>query len=218
VTTPAAVVAPNTQLLSGVTAALPLRVTWGGSDASGIASYNLQQSKDGAAFATITLNTPTQTAITLFRAPGHTFAYRVRATDTKGNTSLYVTGPTMTLTAKQETSSTIVYTSGWSTASPTSAYGGSLKYATSATARATFTFTGRAVAWIAPRNTNRGQAEVWVDGILASTIDLFASTSQPRMTVFTRSWTTSAQHTVQIRVKATVGRPRIDVDAFVFLK
>jgi hypothetical protein len=218
VTAPTAVVAPNTQLLSGVTAALPVLVTWGGSDASGIASYDLQQSTDGGAFATVALNTPTQTSITLFRTAAHTYAYRVRATDTKSNTSGFATGLTQKLIVKQENSADIVYSSGWTTASTSNAYGGAEKYAKSSTATATTTFTARAFAWVAPRYTSRGQAEVWVDGVLITTVDLFASTSQPRMTVFTRSWTTLAQHTVQIKVKGTAGRPRVDVDAFVFLK
>jgi hypothetical protein len=212
---PATVVTPNTQLLSGVSAALPLLVSWGGSDASGIASFELQQSKDGAAFTTITLNTPTQTSITLFRAANHKFAYRVRATDTKGNTSAFSTGPTMTLGVTQESSTAIAYTGTWTTASPSGAYGGSLKYATSSTARATFTFTGRAVAWVAPRGSTKGSADVYVDGVLATTVNLFASSTQSRMTVFTRSFATSAQHTVQIRLKGT---GRVDLDCFITLK
>jgi hypothetical protein len=54
--------------------------------------------------------------------------------------------------------------------------------------------------------------------VFIQSVDLFSSTTRPRVTVFTRSFASSAAHTLQIRVKATVGRPRVDVNAFVFLK
>ena len=184
---PVTVVAPNVQL--GTTgAAIPLRVSWSASDPSGIASYALQQSKDGAAFSTVTLNSPTDTVITLFRAPNHTFAYRVRATDTKNNTSAFVSGPNFTLGAKQETAAAITYVGTWTQASSAQAYGGGLKFATSATARATFSFTGRAMAWVAPMSSIRGVVDIYVDGVFVQSLDLFSSTFKPRMTVFTRSW------------------------------
>jgi hypothetical protein len=210
--------APNVQILTGTSAAIPLRISWSATDTSGIASYKLQQSTDGAAFSAVTLNSPTDTVITVFRAPTHTYQFRVRATDTKGNTSAYAPGPTMTLLTRQETSTAITYVGTWTAHSYSDAYGGALKYATSSTARATFTFSGRSVAWVSPMASNRGIADVYVDGVFVQSVDLFSSTTKPRMIVFTRSWSTSSAHTLQIRVKGTAGRPRVDVDAFVFLK
>jgi hypothetical protein len=197
---------------------VPLRLSWSATDPSGVTAYALQQSKNGGSWTTLTLATPTTTATTRFRPPGNYYRYRVRATDGKGNTSAYVYGPTFKLVAKQETSTFIVYSGSWTHVSSSTAYGGALNYAKSSTARATLTFTGRSVAWVAPRNTTRGIADVYVDGVFAQSIDLFAASLQPRMTVFTRSWTTSTTHTLQVRVKATLTRPRIDIDAFVFLK
>ena len=164
------------------------------------------------------MNNPTDTVITVFKTPAHTYAFRVRATDTKGNTSAFVTGPTLTLTARQETSGSISYVGTWTLGSPTGAFGGSVKYAKTSTARATFSFTGRSVAWVSQMSSNRGIADVYVDGVFVQSVDLFSATTKPRMTVFTRSWATSGAHTVQIRIKATVLRPRGDIDAFAFLK
>jgi hypothetical protein len=217
VSAPVTVIAPSLQLLT-TTSAIPLRVSWSGTDASGVASFNLQQSQDGAAFVDVTLNSPTDTVITLFRAPDHSYAYRVRATDTKSNTSGFVAGPTSTMKARQETSSYITYAGTWTQVSSTSAYGGGIKYAKTSTATATFSFTGRAIAWVAPIGPFRGAVDVYIDGAFLQTVDLFAATFQPRMTVFTRSWATSSTHSIQLRVKATPTRPRADVDAFVVLK
>jgi hypothetical protein len=193
-------------------------VTWSATDPSGISSYELQVSKNGAAFTAVTLNHPTDTSITTFRVPANSYRFRVRATDGKGNTSGSLAGPTFTPTVRQETASGITYSGTWTQATLTGASGGSVKYSKSSTARATFSFTGRSVAWVAQMSSNRGVADVYIDGVFVQSIDLFSSTTKPRITVFTRSFASSAAHTIQIRVKATAGRPRVDVDAFVFLK
>ncbi len=84
-------------------------------------------------------------------------------------------------------------------------------------AKAKLSFTGRNVAWGAPKSAVRGQAEVWVDGVKETTVDLYSSTTLARRVVFSKSWAFSGSHTVEVRVLGTAGRPRVDVDAFVVL-
>jgi hypothetical protein len=182
-----------------------------------VALVELQQSKNGGSWTALTLSGATATSASLTRTPGNTYRFRARATDSVGNRSTWVAGPTMSLIARQEGSSTIAYGGSWGSATASSAYGGALKYASTSTATATLTFTGRSVAWIAKRYSTRGVADVYVDGVLAATIDLYSALSQPRMIVFSRSWASSATHTLQVRVKATSGRPRVDVDAFLVI-
>jgi hypothetical protein len=178
----------------------------------------LQQSKNGGAWAAVALPSPTAMSVSLARVPGNTYAYRLRATDDLANTSAWVAGSSAKVLARQESYAGIVYGGTWTTATLNSAYGGSLKYASSAKAIATLTFTGTSVAWVAPCSATRGKADVYVDGTLATTVDLYAATSQARMIVFSHSWATSASHTLQIRVKATSGRPRVDIDTFVVVR
>jgi hypothetical protein len=192
-------------------------VNWAASDASGVSSIELQQSKSGGAWSAVNVPSPAVSAVTLMRAPGYTYAYRMRATDAYGNKSAWVRGPTVKLIARQEANASIAYKGTWTTASISSAYGGAVKYASSSTATATFTFSGRDVVWVAPRASNRGKAAVYIDGVYSQTVDLYSATSVARSIVFSRSWATSGSHTLQIRVKATTGRPRVDVDAFVVL-
>jgi len=214
VVAPSVAVAPSGQL---GTSNVPIVVSWSAADPSGVASMELQQSKSGGAWSAVTLATPTSTSLTLTRAPGYTYAYRVRATDGVANVSGWVAGPSFKLSARQETSTSITYSGTWTATTNTTAYGGALKYATSSTATATETFTGRSVAWVAPRTPTRGKADIYIDGVYVTTVDLYSATTLSRSIVFTRSWSVSGAHTLQIRVKATSGRPRVDIDAFVVL-
>ena len=85
-------------------------------------------------------------------------------------------------------------------------------------AAARLAFTGRAVAWVAHRGPDAGFAQVWVDGVLASTVSLTSATDQTSRVVWRRTWTTSGSHVVQIRVLGTTGRPRSELDALVLLR
>jgi hypothetical protein len=70
---------------------------------------------------------------------------------------------------------------------------------------------------IAPESPGRGRAEVWIDGVLAATIDTYRSTTTPRQVMFTRTFTTSGTHTIRMVVLGTSGRARVDLDAFLVL-
>ena len=212
---PVAEVALNAQL---GTSKIPLLVTWSAADPSGIDSYELQQKKNSGSWKTISLPSPTATEVTLNRRKRYTYTYRVRATDTNGNTSIYSVGPAFKLIAKQEKAAAIQYTGLWRRKSMSSAYGHYVKFAKASTARASFAFTGREVAWIAPRAARRGQADVYIDGVYVSTVDLYSVSLDPRRAVFTASWSTSGSHTLEIRVRGTSGRPRVDLDALVVLR
>jgi hypothetical protein len=62
---------------------------------------------------------------------------------------------------------------------------------------------------------------VWLDGTKVATVDLYSSTAQSRVMVFTRSWATPGAHTLEVRVlgtkNAASGGTRVDIDAFVTL-
>ncbi len=93
-----------------------------------------------------------------------------------------------------------------------------MRYSTSAGSSATLPFTGRGVAWVSPKTTGRGQAEISIDGAYVATIDLASGPSGPRWIAFTRSWPDTAPHKITVRVLGTTGRPRVDIDAFVVLR
>ena len=203
---------------------VPIKATWSGDDGasgSGVSSYEFQRSSNGGAFGTVTPDA-TPTAKIMSYTPGTTYQLRVRAMDVAGNLSAWATGKSFVVNLNQEDAAAVAYPSGsWTSEAMSSALGGTLKYAGASGAKATFTFTGRQVAWVAPKDVNRGKAEVWVDGVKITTVDLYRSALAPRLMVFTKDFGTSGTHTLEVRVLATKNTSssgtRVDVDAFAVL-
>jgi hypothetical protein len=194
---------------------LPVRIAWSGSDASGIRKYALDQQVDGGPWGPVTAGT-TATAMTRNVAAGHTYRFRVRPTDNAGNPGAWVYGTGLKVTAIQQTNAAITYRGTWSTlTSSTSWWGGSAKSSTMAGSTATYKFSGRSFAWVGLRSPIRGKAQVYVDGVLKATIDLYAAAIQPQRIVWSVNYGTSASRTVRIQVLGTAGRPRVDVDGFI---
>lgn len=107
----------------------------------------------------------------------------------------------------------------WKPQSLSSASGEALAYSTDPGTKAKLAFTGRNVAWVAPKSRTRGKAEVCLDGRKVATVDLFSATAQVRRVVYAaNALNPSVTHTLQIKALGTAGRPRVDVDAFVALR
>jgi hypothetical protein len=102
----------------------------------------------------------------------------------------------------------------WPTVSSTSCSGGSERYATSAGASATYTFTGRSIGFVTTTSATRGTARIYVGGVLLATVDLRSSTTRYRVIAWQGHWSTYATRTIKIVVSGTAGRPRVDLDAF----
>ncbi len=198
-----------------VTSTVPVTVQWSGTDAtSGVHHYTLYQSKDGAAFAQIATVTTASDALSL--TPGHTYRYEVTATDNAGNTSAMAAGSTYTLSAVQENSRAVTYSTGWTRQKLAGAYGGSVDYASTAGKTATLSFTGFEAAWVSTEGTTRGSATVKLDAGGASTVSTYSSSTKNAEIVDTVLGATGS-HKLVVRVLGTAGHPRVDVDAFIVL-
>ena len=197
---------------------VPVRVTWSGSDAdSGIRGYELEVSVDGGAWSDRPLASATQVQRRLRVEPGRAYRFRVRATDAAGNVGAWATGSTFRVEALDDRSTAISYATSWKPTVGETAYRGTRTYS-ERTGNARLTFTGRQVAWVAILGPTRGTARVYVDGVLARTVDLWSETLETRELVFTRAWGTAGTHTIEVRGVGTAGHPRVDVDAFVVLR
>lgn len=203
---------------------VPVRINWSGSDdsgGSGIASYELQQSVNGGAYSDVALPTPTTTSVDLLLAPGSTYLFRVRATDNAGNTGAWVAGSSFALSADQENSAKVAYSPfrPWTREAIAGSYGGYVTYRADAGGYARFTFTGREFAWVSTKAENRGKADVYVDGVKQTTVDLYSGPNLTRQVVFRKTFAASGSHTLEVRPLGTKNTSsswtRVDIDAFV---
>ena len=197
-------------------AGAPIAISWAGTDAlSGIKHFDLAESVDGGTFHTVA--SPTAATVTLHLKAGHSYRFKVRATDKAGNVSGFTTGSKFTLTAFQETAGSINFSSGWTQQALSGAFGGSVKFAKLAGKTATFSFTGSQVAWVSTIGTNRGSATVKLNGGAANTVSTHGASLTTATVVFFKT-VTSGAHTLTLKVLGTSGHPRVDVDAFLVIR
>ena len=216
-TAPVVTSPPTVRIANGAFSAglVPLTTGWTATDSlSGIQGYYVYRSDDGAGFAYQGFQTAN--SITQYLAAGHKYQYEIYALDNAGNLSALTAGVAVTLHLIQETSTAITYSSGWTSASVTGASGGKVKYSTVAGKTAKFTFTGKKVAWVTTLASNRGSASVSIDGGTATTVSTHASSTTAAYIVYFKA-TTVGTHSITIKNLATSGRPRVDVDAFIYL-
>ncbi len=94
---------------------VPVRLTWSATDrGSGIARYELWQSRNGRSYTRVTLSSARARSATLSLALSGSYRFKVRAVDKVGNVGAFVAGPTFRLRATQETPTTaVVYAGTW---------------------------------------------------------------------------------------------------------
>jgi hypothetical protein len=224
---------PTTSTLA--TSTIPVKLTWpaatDNTGGSGIASYQLQQSVNGGAYTNVTLPSATTTTISPSLNTTDTYRFRVAAKDKAGNASAWSYGPSFKVTAYQESNFRIVDTGTWTTSALSGAYGGSVQYASALGRNATFTVPvgTKNVEWVSTKASDRGKAQVWLDGVqqdanpsLTGTqpFDLYSPSTKVRQAVFSKAVSAATTHKLEVRVlgqknTSSTGGTRVDIDAFV---
>ncbi|MGX1547753.1 N-acetylmuramoyl-L-alanine amidase [Streptomyces adustus] len=189
------------------TAAVPVTLAWKATDTAGLKEVRL------TAPAAKTYG-PTVTSAALTAKSGAATAFALTAQDLAGNTA--VASASATPVIVQETSA--VKTGTWTSKTSTSYLGGGSLSSSTKNASLSWTFTGRSVSWIVSRAATSGQADVYVDGAKAATVDLKSTTTAYRSAIWTKNWSAAGKHTVKIVVTATSGRPTVTTDGIVYLK
>jgi len=221
---PTVSIATNISLgrLSDGTNTVTLRASWpAATDPSDqIVGYEVEHNVDGGTFGgTISTTAGTRTAAFRSLAFSVTHGFRVRAQDSDGDWSPWVENAVSVVpTSVGDRSSSLVYYGSWRQNVSSPATDGSITTSTQRGASVRYRFTGLGVAIVAPRSATRGKASIYIDGVLRTTIDLYASTTQHRRVVYARSFGTSGTHTIELRVLGTSGRPMVSLDAFVILR
>jgi hypothetical protein len=219
-TAPKAIV-PKPNLRTGValntasaTQRLLVRLYWSGSDVgSGVASYDVQRSYDGAAYTYIANEIPVP-SLDVTMNIGHTYMFRVRSRDKAGNVGAWTAAYSWGTALRQNSYSSMVYGGSWSTTSAVDASGGSYKASSSPGASATLAFSGRAIGLVSLVGPDRGAVQVWVDGALAATVDTRSDTTIYRQVIWSKTWTSYGSHTIKLVVVGTAGRPSFAFDAY----
>ena len=218
--TPPRIDSPAPSLATGMTiggGTTPVRATWAGHDGCRISAFEVARRTDSGAWVTQGLTSSNATQLVQDLRFGVRYRFSVAGTDGAGNSSDPVYGPTFRPRRYQEDSSAIRYHGTWHTAQDQAASGDAIAYSKADGAKATFSFTGLAVSWVAVRGPARGWAAVYVDGTYARKVNLNASARQDRQVVFARSWAESGAHRVTVVNLGTAGHSLVDVDAFVTL-
>jgi len=208
-TAPAFTTAPRLSLRTGTvdTASVPVTLGWKAADNSALKSVNLL-TPTTATFG------PTTTGSSRTAKSGTASTWSMKAYDYAGNTG--TSSASYTPVILQETSAAKSGT--WTTRSSTGYLGGKSYSSGSKGASLTWTFTGRSASWVVSRASTSGQAYVYVDGVKAGTVDLKSSSTLYRQAIWTKTWSSSAKHTVKIVVVGTSGRPTITTDGLVYIK
>jgi hypothetical protein len=193
---------------SGATVSGTISVTADASDNVGVAGVQFKY--NGINFDTEKTSPPyTATAYTNKVWDG-TYTLTAVARDAAGNqaTSDPVTiavsnnnPPPTGVRRYEETDPSVSFSPGWTQEAGWTAWsGGTVMESTTPGAQATFTFDGTSATWIGVRAPNGGIARVFVDGVFASEVDLFARSTEIHVTVFTASGLANGSHTLAIEV------------------
>lgn len=112
----------------------------------------------------------------------------------------------------------IVYTGDWTYAGIQGTCFGSQTYSDVAAAKASFTFTGCAVAYIATKDFNLGIAEVYIDGDLQGTFDLYSAETLRQQTIFAADGLDYGEHCIEVVVTGdsnpAAAAAFVEIDAF----
>jgi subtilisin family serine protease len=189
---------------------LPVSVKWPA--VARATKYRVAVRVDEGAWGAPVKTAKTKTAFQAW--PGRRYQVRVQA-KVGGIWGPWKVGPSSVVNAV-EPSSDLSFTGNWAMAPIKKSYSELPVMATANGASATYSFTGRSVAWLAVKAADRGKASVAVDGVTVGTVDLRASTKTTRVTVFSRSWASAGAHTIKITVLgAPAAHPRVDDDALI---
>jgi hypothetical protein len=185
---------------------------------SGIGLYQLQQRRDGGAWAPSGVYPAAVTKVTRVLGTGHRYAFRLRARDRVGNWSGWVESTEVGYAIRQDNNPIVTYRGAWVRQRTSSASGGTTTYTTRTGAAASIAVTASQVGLAMPMGPYRGAVRIYVDGAYAGAVSLHATRSVARRIVWSRTWSSVTAHTIEIRAVRLPGRPRIDFDGLIFVR
>lgn len=207
--------------------AVPVNLSWYGTDQSGINNFELQKSTDGGSTWTdMPLPKPRATAKAFLMQPGsNEYEFRVRATEATslGLTSGWTTGNPFQVGLDQETNPAFTYTGSWTPADDSSASAGTIISSSTAGDSVTYTSPPGAkwIAWAARKEPDGGRATVAINGNKVGTVNLYAARTKERWIVWYRAvgnGNVSNRITITVTGTASSGSTgtAVDIDAIAY--
>jgi subtilisin len=206
---------------SGSPSSVTVTVSWSAASdpSSPIVAYQVERrADDGPWKSTQTYDGSTRNALMSGLSLAAVQRFRLRAKDAAGNWSPWAESVDYRFSAVSDRSSSLTYAGTWKRATVVSATNQVRTTASAAGATVRTTFTGRGIAIVMPRSRSRGKVTVTIDGVRVATVDTYASVAQGRRVVWAKLWSTSARHTMIVRVSGTSGRPTVSLDGLVITR
>jgi hypothetical protein len=196
-----------------------LRLTWPeSSDASGISAYELQRRKGTGAWVAVPLPAPTSTWVDVAVTPGSKWSFRVRAIDGANNVGAWSATAARKLTLHPESSTSVIYSGTWRRSAVAGSSAGYVRQTAVAGRYARFSFAGTSAAWVTTLAPGRGIAEIWLDGTLVATVDLYSATIVQQAVAWASDPLAPGPHILDVVVTGTrnssATKNRIDIDGF----
>lgn len=129
---------------------------------------------------------------------GRTYYFRVRARDDLGNWGNW-SDQKYTVVPTDDRSPLIKYEGAWEATNVEGAFMSTVQRSNTPGSSASLRLTGVEAAWISSTGPDMGQAQVFIDGVLQASVDLYRESSQIRRTVFIAQLD-NQPHTICIKV------------------
>ncbi|THF81626.1 beta-xylosidase family glycoside hydrolase [Cohnella fermenti] len=129
---------------------------------------------------------------------------------------LYGNWPASGPTKINDDNSGITYTGSWGyNSSAPGYYNNDFHHSNTAGNEVQFTFTGTSVAWIGPKGSNEGKADVYMDNVLQKTVDLYNASSLLQQWLYSVQGLPDGTHTIKIVVRSDKNPSSTDTNVLV---
>ena len=119
--------------------------------------------------------------------------------------------PELTYHLVDDRDASLIYSGTWHNDSSSTFLNGTARYTSDTNASVSFTFTGTAIQWYGQNDTNFGTAKVYIDGILAETVNVNGPMISQKL-LFSRTGLPAGEHTILVVCTSAT----IDVDYFAY--
>lgn len=119
--------------------------------------------------------------------------------------------PELTYHLVDDRDASLIYSGTWHNDSSSTFLNGTARYTSDTNASVSFTFTGTAIQWYGQNDTNFGTAKVYIDGILAETVNVNGPMTSQKL-LFSRTGLPAGEHTILVVCTSAT----IDVDYFAY--